>query len=398
MNVVKAYVYKLKTNLIIEDRFKQIAGCCRFVYNLFLNQCIQEYGTDFVSVSYYDQATQLPVLKDEFPWLGKCPSQSLQHALKDLDMAFKHFFRRCRKGEKPGFPRYHKKSDKASFRYPQGVRVKDNRVYLPKVGWVRFFKSRDIVGIIKNTTIVRKADGWYVSFQTETTIPEPEHQSKTTVGIDRGVKHFAVCSDGTFIDFPDTYDKHHKKLKVEQRKLSRKKKFSGNWYKKKDKVSELHYKLANIRNDFLHKTSTTLSKNHAVVVLEDLKVKNMSKSAKGTTDSPGTKVKAKSGLNRMILKQGLYRFQAMLEYKQQYSGGAVLYVNPKNSSLKCSKCGHVSKNNRKSQSVFKCENCGHTENADYNASVNISMAVGHTVSACGVDPLGITVKQESPTL
>ena len=154
MRIVKAYKYKVKSNTNIEKKFRQIAGCCRFVYNLFLNQRIQEYGTDYVCVSYYEQAMQLPALKDEYQWLKDCPSQCLQQALKDLDMAYKHFFRRCGKGEIAGFPRFHKKGVRDSFRYPQGVKVSGNIVFLPKVGWLKFFKSREMEGKIKNTTVV----------------------------------------------------------------------------------------------------------------------------------------------------------------------------------------------------------------------------------------------------
>ncbi|MDQ2084934.1 transposase [Herbivorax sp. ANBcel31] len=160
-------------------------------------------------------------------------------------------------------------------------------------------------------------------------------------------------------------------------------------------IIKLHNKIANIRNDFLHKESTKLCKNHALIVLEDLKIKNMTKSAKGTIENPGRNVKAKSGLNRVILMQGWYSFQSMLEYKQKYLGGDVIYVNPKNTSLKCSKCGHISKNNRKSQSLFECEYCNYTTNADYNASVNIKNSVGHTDYACGESALSSFVKQES---
>jgi len=384
MEIVKAYKYKLKTNVIFEEKLNRISGSCRFVYNLFLNQRIQEYKTDFAYANYYDQALQLPSLKEEFPWLKEVPSQALQQTLKDLEQAYKNFFRRCKKGEVPGFPKFHKKGIKESFRYPQGIKVDGNNVYLPKVGWIKFFKSRDIIGKIKNTTVSRKADGWYVSFQTEITLPEPIHKSSSTIGIDRGVKLFAVCSDSTKINYDFNIDKYYKKLIIEQRKLSKKKKFSNNWYKQKEKVSKLHNKISNFRNDFLHKESTKLSNNHAVIVLEDLKIKNMTKSAKGTINEPGKNVKAKSGLNRVILKQGWYSFQSMLEYKQKYSGGTVMYINPKNTSLTCSKCGHVSKENRKSQALFVCEKCKYAENADFNASVNIkNRAVGHTVLACG---------------
>jgi len=382
MKIVKAYKYKVKPNKNIEKKFRQIAGCCRFVYNLFLNQRIQEYGTDYVCVSYYEQAMQLPALKDEYQWLKDCPSQCLQQALKDLDMAYKHFFRRCGKGEVAGFPRFHKKGVRDSFRYPQGVKVSENIVFLPKVGWLKFFKSREMEGEIKNTTVVRESDGWYVSFQTEKELDEPVHPSTSTIGVDRGVRYFGVCSDNSYIEGPVT-KKYRCKLVSEQKKLARKKKGSNNWKKQKARISKLHKKIANIRNDFLHKTSTNLCKNHACIVLENLQVKNMSKSAKGTLENPGRNVKAKAGLNREILNQGWYKFQTMLEYKQKYTGGTVLYVDPKYTSQKCCRCGCKAKENRKSQECFLCIECGFSCNADYNAAVNIKKAAGQAVSACG---------------
>jgi putative transposase len=386
MKVVKAYKYKLKTNLRVENKLNQISGSCRFVYNLFLNQRVQEYKTDYVNVNYYDQAIQLPLLKEEYPWLKEAPSQVLQQKLKDLDQAYKNFFRRVTSGGVPGFAKFKKKGVHDSFRYPQGVKVEGSRIFLPKVGWVFFRKSRDIEGKIKNVTVSRSASGWYVSIQTEKDVPDTVHPSNTTVGVDVGVKIFAALSDGTIYEPVNSLKKLEKKLSKAQRDLSRKKKGSNNRKKQIQKVALLHEKVANARMDYLHNKSTEISKNHAVVVLEDLKVSNMSRSAKGTIDNPGKNVKAKAGLNKSILDQGWGMFRNMLEYKLKYSGGSLILVNPKYTSQTCSNCGHVSKDNRKSQSNFQCTVCGYEHNADVNAAKNI-MAVGLTVSACGAATL-----------
>jgi putative transposase len=382
MKIVKAYRYKLKTNMNIESQFSQIAGCCRFVYNFFLAQRIQEYRTDFVTPNYYDQAVQLPLLKEEYPWLKEVPSQALQQTLKDLDQAYKNFFRRINSGGAPGFPKFKKKGKHNSFRYPQGVKVEGNRIFLPKVGWVSFRKSRDVQGTIKNVTISRSASGWYVAIQTEQDIPDTTHPSDTYVGIDVGVNVFAALSDGTTYEPVNSLKKLEKQLHKAQRDLSRKKKGSNNRKKQVRKLALLHEKIANNRNDYLHKSSTEISKNHAVVVLEDLRISNMSRSAKGTIENPGRNVKAKAGLNKSILDQGWGMFRNMLEYKLKYSGGSMLLVDPRFTSQTCHNCGHVSKENRKSQSSFQCTVCGHEQNADINAAMNI-LAVGLTVSACG---------------
>ena len=168
----------------------------------------------------------------------------------------------------------------------------------------------------------------------------------------------------------------------EQRKLSRKVKKSNGWLKQKYKVQKVHKKISNARNDFLHKCSTNLCKNHALIVLEDLKVRNMSSSAKGSIEEPGKNVAAKSGLNKSILDQGWYEFRRMLEYKQEWTGGQLITIPPQYTSQKCSKCGHTEKENRVTQSDFKCKKCSFNINADINAASNI-LAAGRAVLASG---------------
>ncbi|MFP4080869.1 MAG: RNA-guided endonuclease InsQ/TnpB family protein, partial [Ectothiorhodospira sp.] len=157
-----------------------------------------------------------------------------------------------------------------------------------------------------------------------------------------------------------------------------------NWIKAKARVQKIHTRIANTRRDSLHKLTTTLSKNHAAVVIEDLQVRNMSRSAAGTVDQPGRNVRAKSGLNRAIRDQGWFEFRRQLEYKQAWRGGMVIAVPPHHTSRKCPACGHVDKANRKTQARFECVRCGHTAHADVNAAVNI-LAAGHAVMACGGD-------------
>jgi putative transposase len=186
-----------------------------------------------------------------------------------------------------------------------------------------------------------------------------------------GVARFATLSDGTFLAPLNSFKRHEAALRKAQQALSRKVKFSKNWRKAKTRVQRIHARIANARRDYLHKASTAISKNHAIVVMEDLAVRNMSRSAAGTKDAPGKNVKAKSGLNRSILDQGWYAFRQMLEYKLAWKGGRLVVVPPQHTSQTCPICAHVSPDNRKAQDRFRCVECGFEEHADRVGAMNI---------------------------
>ena len=240
-------------------------------------------------------------------------------------------------------------------------------------------------------TVSLSAGKWFVSIQTEREVPDPLHPSQGAVGIDMGVARFATLSDGSSVRPLHSFRKHEKKLATLQRKLSKRTKFSANWQKLKKRLQRLHRKIANIRNDFLHKLTTTISKNHALVVIEDLKVRNMSRSASGTVEAPGKNVRAKSGLNKSILDQGWFEFRRQLAYKLEWLGGTLLVIPPQYTSQTCSRCGCVDKQNRQTQAKFQCIACGFEANADHNAALNV-LAAGQAVSACG------TGKAQAPAL
>ncbi len=396
MLIVKAFKYRLKTNTELEQKLLQFAGCCRRVWNdaLAIQRKRKEEGLKYLR--YVDLAKELVTWKknEETIWLNDAPSQSLQQTLKDLDKATWDAFKVKGRGE----PNVKKKGIHYSFRYPQGVKVDNRRVFLPKLGYVGFHKSRDIVGKIKNTTVNKEGKHWYVSFQTEYEIDEPvNHNLDKTIGLDFGVvDSIAASSQGDLPKANNSFRKYQSKLANEQRKLSRKTKKSKNWFKQLKKVNALHTKIKNIRKDYLQKLSTTITKSHGVVMIEDLKISNLTKSAKGTLENPGRNVKAKSGLNKAILDQGWHSFTLMLGYKLKWLAGKLVKVDPKYTSQTCSECGTVEKESRISRDIYECISCGHKEHADINAAKNIR-AAGHAVLACESNQT-IDRKQESVDL
>ena len=270
------------------------------------------------------------------------------------------------------FPVFKRKfKSRESFRYPQGFKISNKSVFLPKIGWVGFRKSRHIKGKPKNVTVFKEIDHWYIAIQTEIKVDDLKHPSVNATGVDLGIKKMITLSDGTYIPPVNAFQSAQSKLSRLQRRLAKKVKFSSNWFKLNKKIQKLHWHTANIRRDYLHKASCTLSKNHAIVCIEDLSVSNMTKSAKGTVENPGRNVKAKSGLNKSILDQGWGELTRQLGYKQTWRGGLLVLVPPQYTSQTCSECGHVSPDNRPSQAMFHCLACGHTENADTNAAKNI---------------------------
>lgn len=372
---------------------RRFAGACRFVFNraLALQNENHEAGNKYIP--YGKMASWLVEWKNatEMQWLKDSPSQPLQQSLKDLERAYKNFFQK-----RAAFPRFKKRGQNDAFRYPQGVKLdqENSRIFLPKLGWMRYRNSRQVTGVVKNVTVSQSCGKWYISIQTESEVSTPVHPSASMVGLDAGVAKLATLSDGTVFEPVNSFQKNQKTLARLQRQLSRKVKFSNNWQKQKRKIQRLHSCIANIRRDYLHKVTTTVSKNHAMIVIEDLKVSNMSKSAAGTVSQPGRNVRAKSGLNRSILDQGWYEMRRQLAYKQLWRGGQVLAVPPAYTSQRCVCCGHTAKENRLSQSKFRCQVCGYTANADVNGARNI-LAAGHAVLACGeMVQSGRPLKQE----
>ncbi len=297
----QGYRYRLKTTPALGRALAQYAGACRFVWNKVL--CLNEgrYLAGVPRLTYYEAAWLLTQWRhsEEYGWLATVSIHALQHCLRDLERAYTNCF-----AGRTAPPRFRKKFLSDSFRFPTDFQVDGHRLKLPKIGWMRFWKSREIAGTIKNVTMRRDGPHWTVAFQTEREVDTPVHPSTSAIGIDLGIATFAAVSDGTLYPPLNAYRRLQGKLATAQQRASTKVKFSKNWQKCQTVIRRIHATIARCRKDFLHKLSTTISKNHAVIVVEDLQIRNMSQSAQGTVEEPGRNVAQKAGLNKAILDQG----------------------------------------------------------------------------------------------
>lgn len=370
----KAALFRLYPTPDQASSMTQIAGSCRFVYNLALEQRRDWYrpGRRFTFAS---QCRELTQLRAEVDWLRVAPIHPLQQALRDLERAYRNWWSGHARAPTP-----RKKGTGDSFRFPDPVSLKvvrtgksSGRIKLPKLGWVKVREKnwRTMPGSICNITISRRAGQWFAAVQCEEEIADPAPSALPPVGIDMGVAVFASLSDGSSIA-PGNYGKTAlRALRRAQRSLSRKRRGSINRRKAIRRVARVQQRVANARKDFLHKHSTAIAKNHGTVVVEALPVRSMSASAAGTAAAPGRSVRQKSGLNRAILDQGWRTFRIMLAYKLVQRGGRLIEVPAAYTSQTCAACSVVDAASRRDQSHFVCVACGHKANADTNAAINI---------------------------
>jgi putative transposase len=382
----QGYVFRLTPNAEQDSLLRQFVGCSRLVWNAILSENEFRYAEgDPLPIGLKSFGTRLLALKSLYPFLKDVYSQPLQSTIMDLAKAYNRAFDPKLAAEMPTFK---KKQNAQGIRFPQNFRVENKRVYLPKIGWMGFRCSartmkRKLEGKIKSVTVKLSAGLWYVTFAAEREVEAPIHPMMgDVVGIDLGVNRWAALSDGTFLEGANAFKKYEARLASLQQKLAKCVTFSKNWAKVKRKITRLHSKIANVRKDQIHKATCAISKNHAVVIKEDLRVVNMTASAKGTIEEPGKNVVAKSGLNRRIQDQGWGEFDRQLAYKLSWFGGKLLRVDPRNTSRKCNVCGHVSKENRLTQKSFLCVECGHAANADTNAAKNIEGRAGWARIVC----------------
>lgn len=366
MKIIKTYKYQLRPSKKKESKFYQILGVCRLIYNLCLEYKILLYKEHGQSIGKIQLQKEVSELAKDYDWIKSVHSQVRQNAIHRLLNAYDNFFK-----VGAGFPKFAKRYFYNSFTFPQSIKICGNYIYLPKIGWMKFYSNQKLPGdaVIKTTTIIKEADTWHVSITFETSDQIPYFfDEKQAAGYDIGVKYYYVSSDGEFIDNPSFLKQFAKKIKRLNRKLARQIKGSKRRRKTKIILQKTYLKLKRKRKDFINKLTCNIVKNNSIIVVEDLKLKNMTKSAKGDAENHGSMVKQKSGLNRVLLDLGASEFYRQLEYKAKWYGRIFIKIDPKYTSQECSNCGHISKNNRKTQSKFECQSCGHTANADYDAA------------------------------
>ena len=382
-----AYRYEMIPESQQDARMHRVADVHRYLYNVGLRTQIDNYKAGNKYIRKNDMIKKTADWRKDAakPWAAEIHSQVAQQVMVDLHDAFERFFNGQNK-----FPKFKKRgSSNKSFRYTnQGLKIDQGnaRIYFPLIGWVRIRLSRKIVGRVLSATISHKAGKWFVSVLTEHEVPDapPVPVATGAIGLDMGIANFVMQSDGKCYASVDALKKHKVKLVRYQRKMARQQKGSNNRAKTKGKIQKLYAHMANIRKDNAHKVSTEIANNYAMVAIEDLKIKNMSKSARGTKKKPGKNVRAKAGLNRAILDQGWGMFRTYLKYKLERNGGMLVAVKPHYTSQTCPDCGCISAKNRQTQAEFVCVDCGYTNHADVVGAMNV-LARGHSVLACGED-------------
>lgn len=351
---MKTYKFKLKLTKKQENTCDSWINSCRSLYNLALNERIMVYEMRKKSVSKYDQYNQLPDLKRQFPWLGEVYSDTIQEVLDRLDKTYQNFFRGT------GFPKFSKKGEYNSFTFKRSFKVNEKTIKLPKIGEVKYYNSRAILGTPKTATIIKEDNSWFICItaEYETQFETIEVDNQNPIGLDCGYVRFLALSNDTFIDSPEFLESKLKKLKLLQRKLSRQKKGSKSRDKTKEQIIKVYKKISNQRSDFLHKTSTTLSNTYSAIYMEDLNLQKMQKTG-------FTKV------NRGMSDKGFGTLKSLLTYKLKERGKHLGLVNPAYTSQTCFACGTIDKKSRLSQSEYVCTSCGNVDNADLMASKNI---------------------------
>ena len=387
MIIHKAFKYRIYPNSQQREYLSKEFGCSRFVYNYFLRQRIDYYAEHGKGLTYRNDAAALTQLKPEFEWLKDVNSQSLQQALRNLDVAYNNFF-----NKRAAFPKFKKKRNKQSFSVPQRWSLDKGKLNIPKCKGIKIIPHRPIEGIMKSVTISQAPSGkYYASILCELDIPEPVYTGGE-IGLDYGIKSFITTSDAEVVESPKFLRASEKKLKQLQRRASKKQKGSANRRKAVKRLARQHEKVSNQRQDFLHKTSIQLVRENQAIYIESLAIRNMIKNhclAKSISDS------------------GWNTFVNMLKYKGSWYGCHIVKIDrwfP--SSKRCHVCGYINDNLTLSIREWQCPECKTNHDRDLNAAINIltfgragtaQTSLDTKQNACGDGrQLASSVKQEAP--
>lgn len=396
--MIKAYKYRLNPNEEQRVFFEKSFGCVRYVYNWALNLRNEAYQKEGIRMGWVEICRRLTVLKkqEETAWLNEVSTQSLQSSIRNMDAAFTRFFR-----EKKGFPKFKSKRERQSFQYVDQVSIDffHHKVKLPKIGWVNFYKNREFIGKIGTVTISKSSTGkYYMSIVVDDGFDLPEKapiNHETSVGIDVGIKDFAVLSNGQVFENPRYLEKAEKRLKVLQRRYSKKQKGSKRQERARLAVAKAYEKVRNCRIDYIHKVTSKIIRENQTVIIEDLNVDGMMKNHK---------------LAKHIASVSWAEFFRQLQYKAEWNGVNLIRIGMFEPSSKMCLCGAINKNLKLSQREWDCPNCGRHNDRDLLAAINIKRfglqeqnLIGISPAGCGVEgvewsTLADTVKRQCITL
>lgn len=403
--IVRTYKYPILISKSQEIKFDRWIRICRMIYNM----CIEQRERNFNGYQQYthkkdaatppgksikptgkyysaiDQAKEITLLKHAFPELLEVPARLTENVAYQVEQAYSDFYKNIKSGKIKGGVqkiKFSSRYDDFSLKFDRGSRGYDLEITGPRNARIYGFPKcpegirvvfyRPIDGDVLQQLIKKEGNKWYLCITVRKPIIVPFSDNRPIVGVDFGVKKTLALSDGSEKMLP--YDHINSLLarkKVLQRRLKRKKKGSKNIRKAYQKIAKLDLRIANIRKYHLKRFAAEIARDYSVVAVENLSVKNMTKSAKGTVENPGKNVKAKAGLNRVILNSSPYFLKSFLIQKAQENSTQVIQVDPRYTSQTCFGCKHVDKGNRQSQASFVCLKCGHKDNADFNAAKNI---------------------------
>ena len=358
--MLKAYKYRLKPTKEQRIFFEKSFGCVRFIYNWALAKRIEAYQNEGKRINAVDLCKMLTDLKKEegMEWLKEVSNECLQQSIRNLDSAFTRFFR-----EKKRFPKFKSKhKSRAAYKAINSVAVDldNNRIRLPKIGWVKLSENRKFEGDVRSVTVSKtKTDKYYVSVLVEDGKELPSKEPITyegTIGIDVGIKDFAVCSNGDVYQNPKYLEKATDRLKIIQKRFSKSKKGGNRYERLRKQLARQYEKVTNQRTDFLHKVSTKLVRENQAIIIEDLNIDGMMKNHK---------------LARSIGSVGWATFFSMLEYKCEWYGKTLIRIGRFEPSSKMCECGYINRKLKLSDRKWTCPKCGTTNDRDLLAARNI---------------------------
>lgn len=347
----------------------QFSSVCRAIYNAALEQRRDWWRhhkrCTGSAISFASQCRELTELRREFDWIAAVPRMMQEQALRDLDAAYANFFSR-----RTAYPSFRRRGVGESFRVRREeliirpLNAKWCEVRLPKIGWVKYRSTRPLRGQVRFATVSLDQLGWHISFCCVMEAPQIQ-TVRPDVGIDRGVANTLALSTGEMLSVPAQLEILERRQRGAQKVLARRKRGSNRRAKAARRVAALAAKQARMRRDWQHKATNSISARFGRVVMEDLRVKDM------TASASEMHIRQKAGLNRSILNQGWGAFASILAYKLEERGGSLVLVDPAYTSQACSECGIVDRESRKSQAAFVCQHCGFRAHADHNAAINI---------------------------